>query len=447
MISVRWVNYARALIIALAVACPAHASDVDILIDKLVSKGILTRADALELAADIAHESNASSSVSFGSDVGSGVVPDVVSNVVSDVNAAPAASVMIPDDRGWWNRFSLTGDLRVRHEREELDIAPGDDGLDLAERDRWRIRWRAGMVTEVSDQWEVGFGLASGGPDGRSSNQTLRRGFSTGDARLDYAYARYIASENISLLAGKFKNPLWRPKDLLWDSDLRPEGVAMPMAFTLGSDIEAFVPPAYLVLSEQVTGSREDSSMLVIQAGATFNLSDSMALKVAPSYYNFSGLKGHSGPVTVDIPSNTRDGLGNLRNDYDAVTLGAQLNIIGSELVPRLSIFGEWVRAFDSDTDETGWMLGISFGDAKVAALGDWRFRYNYRRLEADAWPEFLPDSDHLFGATNVKGSEFEFALGLAGRVNVSVDYYSHAEFLGTAIAQDLLQIDLNLKW
>ncbi|MFP6816541.1 MAG: putative porin, partial [Pseudomonadales bacterium] len=60
---------------------------------------------------------------------------------------------------------------------------------------------------------------------------------------------------------------------------------------------------------------------------------------------------------------------------------------------------------------------------------------------------EFLPDSDHLFGATNVKGSEFEFALGLADRVNVSVDYYSHAEFLGTDIAQDLLQIDLNLKW
>lgn len=440
-------NYACALVIALAVACPAHASDVDILIDKLVSKGVLSRADAIELAADFAHESSTSTSAFLLSDVASDVETEAGSEVASDLNAAPAASFVTGDDRSWWNRVKLTGDLRVRHQREELEISPDIGGLDIDEQDRWRIRWRTGMVAEVSDQWEVGFGLTSGGPDGRSTNQTLRRGFSTGDVRLDYAYARYDAGEHISLLAGKFNNPLWHPKDLLWDTDLRPEGVALPMAFTLGTDIEVFVTPAYLVVSEKVAGFREDSSMLVIQAGATFNLSDTIALKVAPSYYNFSGLKGNSGPVILAVPSNTRDATGSLLNDYDAVALGAQLNLTGGKLVHRLSVFGEWVHAFDSDVDETGWLLGISLGDAKVAARGDWQFTYNYRRLEADAWPEFLPDSDHLFGATNVAGSEFEFALGLAERVNLSVDYYSHVEFLGTEIEQDLLQIDLNLKW
>ena len=86
-------------------------------------------------------------------------------------------------------------------------------------------------------------------------------------------------------------------------------------------------------------------------------------------------------------------------------------------------------------------------GDAKVSNFGDWQLKYNYRRLEADAWPEFLSDSDFFFGATNVKGSEFEFIWGLAKGVNVSVDYYTAAKFIGSDLEQDLLQLDLNVKW
>ncbi|MDH3641395.1 MAG: putative porin [Gammaproteobacteria bacterium] len=414
-----------------AYALPARAGDVDLLIEKLVSKGILTQSDAEEITAEIASEAQAVESTL----------------VVQDMQAMPAPRAAATAGSGWWERIKLKGDLRVRYQDESLDNAPTVGDLDIDDQDRWRIRWRAGALANVNEHWEVGFGLTSGGADGRSTNQTLRRGFSTGDARLDYAYTKFAATEHVDVLAGKFKNPLWTPKDLLWDSDLRPEGVAVPMEFTLADTIEAFVTPAYLVLSESVSGSRDDISMLVLQAGATFDLSDTVSLKLAPAYYNFSGLEGSAGPVGLDVPSNSRDIDGNLVNDYDAITLAGQLSITGTELVPKVSIFGEFVNAFDPSDDETGWLAGFSFGDAKVSGAGDWQFKYNYRRLEADAWPEFLADSDLFFGATNTKGSELEFVWGLARGVNVSLDYYSGAEFLGTDIEQDLLQLDLNLKW
>ena len=59
------------------------------------------------------------------------------------------------------------------------------------ERDRARIRFRLGAETKVNDQTKVLFGLATGGTDPRSTNQTLENSFELKDIRLDYVYAEY----------------------------------------------------------------------------------------------------------------------------------------------------------------------------------------------------------------------------------------------------------------
>jgi len=67
---------------------------------------------------------------------------------------------------------------------------------------------------------EVGFGLATGGDDPRSTNQTLEAAFSTPDLRLDYAYALFRPVKEILFWGGKYsgiKKALWRPTDLLWE--------------------------------------------------------------------------------------------------------------------------------------------------------------------------------------------------------------------------------------
>lgn len=415
--------------LSLTVACAtAQAGPVELLIAKLVDKGVLTSGDAQDLRSAIALET-----------------PGRAALPVQQL-AAPAVGTRAPAQKTWADRVSLKGDLRMRRQIEELAKAAATP-LDLDEQDRWRLRWRAGLVANVSEQWEVGFGFASGGAGARSTNQTLRRAFDTPDARLDYAYARYSLSENSEVLVGKFRNPLWAPKDLLWDSDLRPEGAALPFSVALSDAAELFVIPAWFVLTEDVSGSRDHAEMLALQVGVDISLSDTVDLRVAPAYYDFNNLEGTPGPIGVDAATNTRLPGGNLAFSYDALTLGVALSVTDVGIVPKLSVFGEWVNATDPDRDEAGWLLGFSVGDAKVSALGDWQAKYNYRRLEADAWPEFLPDSDFFFGATNVKGSEFEFVYGLGKGANVSLDYYHNAELLGTPVEQDLLQIDLNVKW
>ena len=83
--------------------------------------------------------------------------------------------------------------------------------------------------------------------------------------------------------------------------------------------------------------------------------------------------------------------------------------------------------------------------------FGKWRVKYNYRHLEKDAWPDFLPDSDFYDGATNAEGHEFEFCLGLVKNVWFELDYY-HAMKIDydagkTDEPQNVVQCDFNFKF
>ena len=116
------------------------------------------------------------------------------------------------------DNMSIKGDLRVRYERRDRDLAAG--GNDVLE--RMRARFRAGMVWKnSSENWEVGAGLTTGGVKGTSTFDTWGEDefFETGDIRLDYAYGKHTLGP-FKLTAGQQKNP-FETSWLLWDSDLR----------------------------------------------------------------------------------------------------------------------------------------------------------------------------------------------------------------------------------
>jgi len=73
-----------------------------------------------------------------------------------------------------------------------------------------------------------------------------------------------------------------------------------------------------------------------------------------------------------------------------------------------------------------------------------------YRNLERDSVPDFLPDADFLFGQTNTKGHEAEFKFGLAQNVDFGLDYYWDVRPIkgpNTDKKETLLQVDLGMKW
>ncbi len=77
----------------------------------------------------------------------------------------------------WSQVISLKGDFRARNQWEEKENSDP--------RIRQRIRFRLKGEAQVAQGFRVGFGLATGGNDPRSTNQTLENMFETKGVQLD----------------------------------------------------------------------------------------------------------------------------------------------------------------------------------------------------------------------------------------------------------------------
>ena len=341
------------------------------------------------------------------------------------LDTASARAADIPE---WVQNFKLNGDLRLRYQGE-------DDNTDGDKHQRYRIRFRPGVTANITDQWSVGFGLATGGADLRSTNQTLSE-FSTYDIRLDYAYAVYSPCDHVDIKAGKIKTPFWRAKDLLWDSDNRPDGVAANFTFKSSDNLDWFVTPALFVLGEYREAIEDDNfeMMQLIQGGFNAKFDEASYLKLAAALYMFNDIE--PGSFAESAGTNTEV-------IESAYTLDAEFGYTGAPIF--IGAFGQYV-ASDADTEETGYLLGIKFGDKSVKSFGQWQMKYNYRSLGANAFQDFLMDSDAMGGSTGIQGSEIEALVGLAKNVTFGIDYYMMEDKLSKE-EFDLIQIDLVLKF
>ena len=100
----------------------------------------------------------------------------------------------------WADRIRLEGDFRYRHDAIDAEFA--------SEQHRQRIRARTAIIADVSDTIEVGLGLATGGDDPVSANQTLGNGSSRKGGRIGLAYATWTTPvDGLNVTGGKVKNP------------------------------------------------------------------------------------------------------------------------------------------------------------------------------------------------------------------------------------------------
>jgi hypothetical protein len=421
---------------------PACAGEADVLINFLVKKGVLTQKEATELLQQMRGEVERQEAT----------VRDMARSTAKEtVRKEQPGKVKLPK---WVDSVTLKGDFRFRYQEENTKNDDNDD------RRRERIRLRLGGEAKICKNWKVGFGLATGGNDPRSTNQTLQNAFDTPDIRLDYAYAQYQPWKWIKLIAGKFKNPLWRPKDLLWDGDIRPEGFAASFKYKVVKPVELFATTGFLTL-EEFNPDQSDPTLFFLQAGANWKIYKGLYIKVAPTLYSFAKVDHNAFPNSGG--GNSRRPDGTWVNDYDSWALDGELGYNGIPgWVPYVAVFGQYVQSNAEDNryaawpghdENKGWLVGVKFGHKKVKRFGQWQVKYNYRWLEADAWPDFLPDSDFRGGATGFKGHEWEFKFGLCKAVTIGLDYYCTKPINvrhGTDVddtTQHVLQADLVLKW
>jgi len=325
----------------------------------------------------------------------------------------------------WTDTIVLKGDVRLRYQNEQEQEGTG--------RDRGRFRYRLGITAEPSESWQVGAGLASGPADPRSTNQSLSDSFSKKPVYFDYAYAQHQLNDHLKLIAGKFKAPgyLYNVSDLLWDTDVNPEGIASNLAYQ--SDLGTTFVNSGLWVLEEKSRSDQDPYMAYLQMGQVLNV-DRLFASFAGTWYSFEDNMAAGSFATTG--TNT---------DFEFSGIYVLSGEIGlQDLVKdgtRFSLIADFVDNTDTNTDEDrGYLIGFK------SAYQLWSFRYNYVDLDHNAWPDFLPDSDRYEGHTGIHGHEFLLEYAVMENVLLGLDYYqSEQQF--TNIGQDLLQLDLNVRF
>ena len=247
------------------------AGEVDILVDKLVEKGILNPVEA------------------------SIILDETKQQVAKEISEGKSSS--LPK---WVQNMKVKQDLRLRYQYEKKNAS-----ADV--RNRGRLRYRLGIETKIIDQVKTGVGLATGSSDPRSTNQTFQNTFDTPDIRLDYVYAEYTPMKGAKIIGGKFKRKpyLWAPTDLLWDGDINPEGGSLHYEKGLSQNVDGFLNTGVWVLDENGTADRTDPFMHYAQAGAKWK-GDGLDAKIASVYYGFNGVKGSD--LDNEKNTNTQNG-------------------------------------------------------------------------------------------------------------------------------------------
>ena len=411
------------LFVFIATTRLSHANEIETLLNKLVEKGVLTGAEAQQVLVETREEERKK-----------------IAQVKHDI---------LPE---WIQKTKLSGDFRLREQYE--------DRSDTDERWRTRIRLRLGLETQVADKFKVGFGIASGSSaDPRSTNQTLQDSFSHKPINIDYAYGQYNPFNWLTLVGGKFKNPLFSPDDLIWDTDINPEGGAAQFNYKVCDSLGLFTNVGFFIIDERQPSSKnttsaqgQDPLMYVVQPGfewkiKTPDLKDIANLKAAVAYYGFTHVKHN----VLDYSSGTNTLVNKvLKYDYNAFNTNFQLGFMPEGfIVPYAGMFGEFVYNPDPPKGNTGWLLGAKFGVEKVSDKGQWQLQYSYRRLGRDAVLDILPDSDFYGGATDVRGHEAIFEYGIYKNVSLTLDYYNDRRLhqQETNKNEHLLQLDWNLKF
>ena len=338
----------------------------------------------------------------------------------------------------WAERIKWKGDFRYRYENIDQE---GKDS-----RNRSRIRARTNLEANISPTLDVGVGLATGGDDPVSSNQTIGGGGSSKDIKIDLAYFDWSGLKDTNIVGGKYKNFLVRPekRGLLWDSDWRPEGLGITwnngtfFAHGLGTWLEG-------------DSNKGTQFSWVVQGGVNLDVGETGKLMFGAGYNQFD-IAGRT-PLFGD----EEDFYGNsfvfdpvennnvFKYNYRQYQLFAGYKFkLGKR---SLSLFADYTQNTEVSENDTAYLIGAKYGSAKDK--GEWDLVYFYEKIEADSTVGLLADSDFGGGGTDAKGHVFIGTYALHKAWYFRATYFLNEIKLASGNPKDYdrLMLDLAFKF
>jgi len=387
----------------------AIAGEVDVLVNKLVEKGVLTQGEAQQMLTEAKEDARK--------------------------EIAQGKNEILPK---WIQSTKFGGDIRIRYQGENKT---GDK-----HRDRGRLRLRYGFETKPNDLMKVGFRMATGenkasssnlpgGPEQTSTNQSFTGMYQNKSIWLDQAYVEYrpfgnkdwMVLKDMKLTGGKFANPFYTT-DLVWDSDINPEGGYVQFTPKIGP-ANTFFTFGFMPIGE--SGSDSNDPFLFAMQGGFSSTAFSRPYKLGVSYFDYDNVKGNAWNTysTNYSPTlnNSLDGTSLLKYDFNILEVVGEFSPVDLTIFDNtmpLTIQGDYANnlAGDHPTNHAAWLAGLKLGKAKEK--GTWEAFWNYREIGQNSVLATISDSDFHLGGVAAKGNKFGVTYAIMPNSTVSGAYF-----------------------
>ena len=392
--------------------------------------------------------------------VGSAVGPDnetAVRRSVEDWFAADNESYAEyfgqKNEKGFWDRWKLYGDFRVRYEvdghRDER-WRDGEPGRDSHRDDRasFQQRFRIGFQYDVGHHMYAGVRMTTG-PQflAKNENQTQTGDFTKWDINLDRCYIRWSPFEDepyhfepfgtddtVDFYAGKFDHRwAFYATPMVWDEEAQPTGFAARKRITGLPLFDAYeIAFGMYTLTEE--DENDDAWANVGQLTLHKNIMDGLKMRISAAFYDWNDVDDAWNDSSIDSwdlggaidhddnthPYDHRGGWEYL-SDFEILDFIVQLEYTGLEFMNRQwPVIATFNYAYNTDArenDETvdadlpaarargeqndAFMFDLWVG--KIEKQGDWAFNYGYWYVEQDAVFALVTQDDFPF-TNNFRG-------------------------------------------
>ncbi|OXR33199.1 hypothetical protein PSUM_14275 [Pseudomonas umsongensis] len=412
----------------LAISVPASAAVDAKLLDMLKANGSITNAQYSGLQAELARDQKDQ---------------QIARQAQQETNEQIAATAKKTNELStfdqklaWAAKTQFKGDVRFRQENVHNDGVSNNK-----DQDRQRIRARLGAFSEINPQVDTGIRIATGSSDdARSTNQDLNNYFDKKQIWLDLGYVDYHpdAIKNLHVIGGKMLQPWVSMGDIIWDSDINPEGLALTYKYPLGNT-ELFGSAGHYTLKDNVDGEgvqfKHDLRLYAGQLGARFAITDNLKMTVGGSLYNYdndedSACTASTSPCALAVNGNTPGEQFRLWEGFSQIDIGG--------LPMPLSLYGQYVHNAEASNDkDTGWLAGVK---TKVYGFG---LDYNYRDVQQNAVVGAFTDSDFANGFTGSRGSKLKVSYELDKNFTLGATYFmANSDYTNASV--NLKDSDIN---
>jgi hypothetical protein len=354
--------------------------------------------------------------------------------------SASGGEIPVPESVKWAQLFDVDGDFRFRNDYVD-DEGKSDEDFKNS------IRARLNVTANVNDEMKVKSRIAAGTEDPVSTNNTLGDDFASDGVWIDRLYVDYKPAwaDDFGLWAGKFGTPFYVPggTQVMWDSDLNPEGGALKYETKLSDTATLFAGAGGYWVQKNKTDT--DVGMFGGQLGLRTDLDEKSKLTFGAGYYDYGNIKGQDlNAVSLKESYNSLDGSGNFVYDYNIAEGFANYDF---QIFERpASVYGTYLVNTASGVEEdTAWAAGVKTGKV-TSDLGSWELGYEYRDTESDAVVAAFTESDFAGGRTDSRGHKISLKYGISKNFSSVLSLF-HNEYGSNDTDYNRIQLDFIAKF